>query len=234
MRSPLFRTVNAASGEGFRLRLACDKLSHLTVKSITVTEFDQSCGIKHTQTALPLPLSRNEAVPAGEKPTFEACISRLPQEARQGIIALDVYLKSLKLFRFKRQLEKNGNKITYVSPDFGFSYAIYLSNELFAHSLQWYLITSGPPETWHRKDDRMEAMISRLQETNPPLALRLFDQLDDCVGCYPRCLARTAYQFNGKRRQSCHGKLFFSMNQAGFEDVRTVIEAIRQLTLVQA
>jgi hypothetical protein len=135
----------------------------------------------------------------------------------------------LKALKFKRQIEKNGNKIAYVASDFGFSYAIYLSNDIFDHSLQWYLITSGKPETWHRKADRMEETLSRLADTSPDFAERMFSNLDDCTGCYANCLARTKYQYRGKSKAVCHGKLKFKMSPSGFEDVRTMVDAINQL-----
>ena len=226
MKSPLFKEINSPDGEGFELKIACDKLVQLCIQSVTVTEYEDSCRIVHTGAELPPPITRNEAVQAGEKPAFESCISRLPVPIQQEILAMDAFLKSLKMFKFKRQLEKNGNKITYVAPDFGFSYAIYLSNELFSHSLQWYLITNGKPETWHRKDNRMEDTLNDLGETDSTFARRMFMNLDDCVGCYSHCLAKTRYAYEGKAKLACHGKLKFNMNVSGFHDARRFIDAI--------
>jgi hypothetical protein len=131
--------------------------------------------------------------------------------------------------KFKRQIEKNGNKITYVASDYGVSYAIYLSNDIFDHSLQWYIITSGKPDTWHRKADRMEETLNRLANTSPDFAERMFHNLDDCVGCGKNCLAKTQYRLHEKRKMVCHGKLKFTMSVSGFEDVRVFISTINQL-----
>jgi len=131
--------------------------------------------------------------------------------------------------KFKRQIEKNGNKITYVASDFGFSYAIYLSNDIFDHSLQWYIITNGKPESWHRKADMMEETLNRLIHISPDFAERMFFNLDDCVGCYKNCLAKTPYHLIDKHKTVCHGKLKFKMNASGFEDVRTFIDEINYL-----
>ena len=229
MKSPLFREQNSSEGEGFTLKIACDKLNQLCIQSVAVTEYNDTCDILHTDAALPKPVIRNEAIAEGEKPTFESCISRLPTPIQNEILAMDAYLKSIKLFQFKRQLEKNGNKITYVASDFGFSYAIYLSNELFGHSLQWYMITNGKPETWHRKDNRMEDTLSYLQAIDPDFAGHMFSNLDDCVGCYPHCLAKTRYTYDGKTKMACHGKLKFTMHVSGFADVRRFIDAIAQV-----
>ena len=226
MKSPAFREMNQ---DGSELKIACDKLVNLCIKSISVTEYDDTCGILHSGKELPAAITKNEAAQAGEKPTFERCISLLPAHIQSEIVKTDGYLKSLKPLKFKRQIEKNGNKITYVASDDGFSYAIYLSNDIFDHSLQWYLITNGRPETWHRKADRMEDTLNSLARTSPELAKRMFFNLDDCVGCYKDCLARTRYRFNDKRKASCHGKLKFKMSASGFEDVRAFVGEINRL-----
>lgn len=226
MKASLFKDMNA---EGFEFKIACDKLVNTYIKSVCITQYSDTCGIVHSGVELPAAIKKNEAITPGEKPSFEKCISLLPAAIQSEIYGIDEYLKSLKLLKFKRQLEKNGNKITYVASDYGFSYAIYLSNELFDHSLQWYLITNGTPDTWHRKADRMEEILYRLSATSPEFAERMFNNLDDCVGCYKNCLARTRYVFCNKQKMACHGKLKFQMNTSGFEDVRTFLHEIDEL-----
>lgn len=208
MKSPAFSEMNK---DGFELKIACDKLVNLCVKSVSITEYDDTCGIFHSGAELPTAIMKNEAAAPGEKPTFEKCISLLPAYIRSEIVKTDEYLKSLKLLKFKRQIEKNGNKITYVASDYGFSYAIYLSNDIFDHSLQWYIITNGKPETWHRKADMMEETLNRLFNTSPDFAERMFYNMDDCVGCYKNCLAKTRYGLRDKYKPVCHGKLKFRM-----------------------
>lgn len=225
MKPAALREMN---GEGLTLAIACDKLTNLCIASLHITEYDKTCGIVRAGAELPLALTRNEAVPPDEKPSFETCISRLPAHIRDEIMKTDRYLKGSAI-KFKRQLEKNGNKITYVAPDHGFSYAIYVSNDLFDHSLQWYIITGGKPETWHRKADRMEETLDLLDRIDPEFARRMFFSLDDCVGCYPNCLARTRYRFGNGQKTVCHGKLKFTMNPAGFEDARRFIDAVGRI-----
>lgn len=227
MKSPAFSEMNK---DGFELKIACDKLVNLCIKSVSITEYDDTCGISHSAEELPEAVMKNEAIASGEKPTFEKCISLLPSDIRSEIVKTEEYLKSLKSLKFKRQIEKNGNKVTYVASDYGFSYAIYLSNDIFDHSLQWYLITNGKPETWHRKADMMEKTLNSLATTWPDFAARMFYSLEDCVGCYKNCLARTRYRFYDKHKAVCHGKLKFRMGISGFEDVRVFIEEINRLT----
>lgn len=226
MKSPELAEVNNA---GFELKIACDKLVNLCIKSISITEYDDNCGIIHSGMELPAALTKNNFTASDEKPTFEKCISLLPANIQGEIVKIDEYLRSLKRFKFKRQIEKNGNKITYVASDYGFSYAIYLSNDLFDHSLQWYIVMNGKPETWHRKADLMEETLNRLASEAPDFAERMFFGLDDCVGCYKNCLAKTRYQLHDKQKNVCHGKLKFKMSASGFEDVRTFIEEIHRI-----
>jgi hypothetical protein len=226
MKSPAFSEMNQ---DGFELKIACDKLVNLCIKLLSITEYDDTCGIIPSGVELPAAITKNDVVAPGEKPIFEKCISLLTEQIHNEIVKMDEYLKSLKTFKFKRQIEKNGNKITYVASDYGFSYAIYLSNDIFDHSLQWYLITNGKSETWHRKADRMEEVLNRLANTSPNFAERMFYSLEDCVGCYKDCLAKTQYRLHEKHKTVCHGKLKFRMNASGFEDVRAFIEEINRL-----
>lgn len=226
MKSPLFSGMNE---DGFELKIACDKLVNMCIKSVSITEYPDTCGIIHSEAELPAAVMRNEAVAPGEKPSFAKCISLLPADIQGEIVKTDEFLKSLKRLKFKRQIEKNGNKITYVASEAGLSYAIYLSNDIFDHSLQWYLITSGKPETWHRKADRMEETLNRLADKSSDLAERMFMNLADCVGCYQNCLAKTRYKLREKQKTVCHGKLKFRMSASGFQDVRTVIAEIECL-----
>lgn len=226
MKAPAFSEMNM---DGFELKIACDKLANLCIKSVSITEYDDTCGIFHSGIELPTAITKNKAIAPGEKPTFEKCISLLPIYIQSKIVEIDEYLRSLSPLKFKRLIEKNGNKITYVASDYGFSYAIYLSNDIFDHSLQWYFITNGKPETWHRKSDMMDEILNRISHVAPDFAERMFYNLDDCVGCYKNCLAKTQYHLHDKCKVVCHGKLKFKMSTSGFEDVHTFIEEISHL-----
>jgi hypothetical protein len=226
MKSPEFSGMNK---DGFELKIACDKLVDLCIASISITEFNDTCGIIHPGTELPSGVMKNNAIAPEENPAFEKCISLLPAYIQSEILKIDEYLRMLRPLKFKRQLEKNGNKITYVSSNYGLSYAIYLSNDIFDHSLQWYIITNGKPETWHRKADMMEDTLKSLADKSPDFAERMFSNLGDCVGCYQNCLAKTQYQLQDKHKTACHGKLKFKMSASGFEDARAFIDEVNHL-----
>lgn len=217
--------------EGFEFKIACDKMVNLWIKSVQITEYESSMGIIRQESELPLAVTVNNVLKPDERLTFEQSISLLPESFRDEIIELDKYLKAQKIFKITRKIEKNGSKITYVSSEYGFSYAIYLSNDTFNHSLQWYIITSGKPDTWHRKADYMEDTLNSLAIKTPEFAERMFFGLDDCVGCYNKCLARTRYQYKDKQKYVCHGKLMFNMSISGFEDVRAFVEEIKGIVL---
>jgi len=226
MKSPVFSEMNK---DGYEIKIACDKLVNLCIKSVSITQYNDTCEIFHPGVELPAALTKNNAITSGEKPAFDKCISLLPVYIQSEIVKIDEYIRTLRPVKFKRHIEKNGNKITYVASDYGFSYAIYLSNDFFDHSLQWYIITNGKPETWHRKADMMEETLNSLALKMPDFAERMFYSLDECVGCYKVCLAKTKYQFHDKQKNVCHGKLKFKMSASGFEDVRAFIREISQL-----
>lgn len=226
------RDFNEKNSFGFPFKITCDKLVNACIKSLYITEYSDCCNIHHSNEDLPLPRIRNEGIESGEKPSFEQCISLLPKVIQDEIIRTEQFLKSCKKLKFKRVLEKNGNKITYVSSDYGMSYSIYLSNEIFDHSIQWYLITKGKPETWHRKADYMEEVLGHFQASSPDFAKRLFHSFEDCVGCYQNiCLAKTQYRLGEKKKIVCHGKLKFRISESGFEEVRTFINEVNNLIL---
>lgn len=221
------KVLSESNRTGFEFGLGCDKLVNLVIESVSITQHQDTCGIVHSDQALPTPIMGNQCFNELEKPTFEKCLSLLSPDIQDEIVRIDKYLKGFEEIKFKRQIEKHGNKITYIAADYGFSYAIYLSNDIFDHSLQWYIITNGKPDTWHRKADMMEELLDRLSKKMPDFAERMFSNLDDCVGCYPHCLAKTKYQLNGNVRLACHGKLKFTMNRSGFDDLRLMIEEIK-------
>lgn len=119
-------------------------------------------------------------------------------------------------------------KITYLASEYGFSYAIYPSNDVMRHSLSWYIITSSKPENWHRKADRMEETLKKLAITSPETAERMFLNLKECVGCC-KCAVKTLYEFDGKKKLTCHGIAELKMCISDFEDVRTFVNTVNGL-----
>lgn len=227
MKSELFKEHNEI---GFMVKIACNKRTNLILESLSITEYDKMAEITHTNKNLPKPITRNEAVEPEQKPKIETCISFLSNEIRSEIFRTDDFLRSLTPMTFKRKIEKYGNKITYLASEFGFSYALYPSNDIMYHSLSWYIITSSKPEFWHRKADMMEATLNKLGKTSPEFAEKMFLNLRECIGC-SKCKVKTLYEFKGKKKLSCHGIMEFKMCVSDFEDVRAFIYALNELLI---
>ena len=226
MKSKQFEQCNQ---NGFIFKIACTKRTNLVIESLKITEFDGTVEILHKDVPLPKPITTNVAVNLEGKPTFESCISLLPKEIQEEIIKTDSFLRSLKPLKFKRQIEKHGNKITYLASDYGFSYSLYPSNDVMHHSLWWYIITGCKPEFWQRKADMMEVVLNKLADTSEEFAERMFNNLKECIACREGCTVRTLYEHKDKKKLTCHGLMEFKMCASDFEEARSFISTINKL-----
>ena len=158
---------------------------------------------------------------SGVKSRFDEFMSTLPEEFRNEIIETDSFLKSLRPLKFKRSIDKFGNKITYVASDFGVSYAFRVASDQHSHELNWYIVYNGKPETWHRKADYMEEILIEISKSNLQLAERIFSSLLECNDCHgEKCLAKTLYAFNGNKKLTCHGRVTLGICRDDFNDAR--------------
>lgn len=227
MRDPALAAMNA---EGFALQMATAKGTHARVRNIVVTEDPEPVMLKGQETP---PMKEAANLPPGrdktKRPTYEACIAQLPDDVRARVNDMDAFLRGLRPVKFRREIEKNGNKISYIASAHGFSYAVHPSGDYLCHTLQWYHVMQGKPETWHVKADHMIEVLERISEADPALADRLFGRLHDCVGCGPGCLARRPYAFKGRQAVACHGKLWLTQRPEDFADVRALIETLGAL-----
>lgn len=221
------KNLNELNAQGFSISLAVTKLSTLKIKTITVTGYDDHVPVlrgvfDNTRPQPPLV--------EGTKPTFESVISGLPQGLRDELMKTDSFLTALRPLKFKRVVDKNGGKITYVASDFGVSYIFNVYGTQLSHHFGWYVVYNGKPETWHRKADYMEEVLAEIAKSDLPLAERLFFALNDCVGCYgPGCHAKTLYTLNGKKRLSCHGRVPLRMCPEDFQDAREFFSHVNAL-----
>ena len=237
MKSSAFPALNAA---GFPVRLTCYKRTEVVLHSFTVAESEADIETVE-QGYMPEPVMSNIALRPGDKPsyenvvaslggkpTFDAMIADLPGDIRAKVLEIDGYLRSYKPIKFKRTLEKNGNKVTYVASEAGLSYAIYLSRDLLTHSLQWYILTNSRENWGKRVANDLVTTLEKLSAEDAAFADHIFSCLQDCAGCGgPSCVARSSYTFHGKTTQSCHGKIEFKMSVTEFDDVLRLIQAVR-------
>ena len=235
MKSALFPELNAA---GFTLRLTGDKRTDVMLHSIEVTESDIDFKIAQ-QEHMPDPIASNIPVPAGvkpsyenivatlgRKPTFEDVIAGLPVDIRAKVIEVDTFLRSYKPLKFRRTIERNGNKISYVAADEGFSYHIRPSRDLLTHDFCWYILTNSRENWGKRKGNRLVETLDKLSADDPAFAARIFSYSRDCLGCFPKCACQTLYTFEGKKRLTCHGSFRFKASLSEFDDVMQFIKAI--------
>jgi len=230
-KRPYMKKTNAGNFSelnlvGFELGLAVTKHSTLSIREITVSEFDED-----------IPITRGSYVPHDPKapkpekikPTYDSVISKLSPQFQNEARKMDTFFKSLRPMKFKRVLDKGGSKITYVASDFGISYLIVASGAESYHRFCWYIVYSGPVETWHRRADYMEEVLTEINKSDTHLAQRIFDRLVDCSGCYSKGLCKTLYQFNGEKKLNCHGNVLLRMNLDDFSDVREFFRYLNAL-----
>jgi hypothetical protein len=213
-RQPYMKAENIGELE---IRLAVSKRSVLEIKNIAVTQYDENAPVTRGTFTEKKPQPPDKSI----KHTFESIVSTLPQEFSDEIIETDKFLKSLRSLKFKRVIEKNGTKITYIASDYGISYTIRASGAESSHDFGWYIITAGKPETWHRKADYMVQILAEIAKTDQPLAERIFNSISDCAFCAPQNnICMTPYSFNGKKRVACHGRVTLRMCRDDFNDAR--------------
>lgn len=221
------KSLNEINAEGFAIGLAVSKLSTLSIKAVTITEFDDHAPVERGAFQM---ITSQSTPTENQKPTFDSVISGLPLEIQDEISKSDAFLTSLRPLKFKRNIDKNGYKITYVASDFGVSYAFNVYGSQLSHHFGWYIVYNGKPETWHRRANHMEEALIESANSDLKLAERIFYALNDCVGCYgPNCLAKTLYTFNGKKCLSCHGRVLLRMCHDDFHDAREFFRHVNAL-----
>ena len=231
MKSHMLAEMNNG---GFTIKICCDKNVDMVIKSIKVTEYVGMAIILRPLT-YETKTASSESVREAVAPSVGGCISGLPRDIASEVESLDEWLRSLRPLKFSRRVEKDCNKITYVASGYGFSYAIYPSDDVLYHQMQWYIVTNKKPELWARKDDRMEDVLKYIAISDPEYAGRMYGNLYECVnGRAGRCLAKTGYSFDGKRKITCHGAIRLKMSASDFNDARRFIGAFNDMLLEES
>lgn len=208
---------------GVKIGFEIAKLSKLYVSDIELTELkaDEPLARPEPYCSAEYAVDMGYDIEVSGKPAFEGFISRFRDAVKDEIIKTDAVFKSLKTLKFKRTVDPRGNKLTYTASDYGVSYIIRCANGVAWQSFSFYVVTAGPAATWHRKADYMEEVLQEIGSTNPALAERIFNALNDCVGCYgSRCIVKTPYSYGGKCKLACHGVVMLQLCHEDFEDVR--------------
>ena len=225
MKSADFVRLNE---DGFSLKIAADKHVRLCVSGLTVTEFDGG-------ELAPIPLEGEcpqqiLAIDKKVKPDFEECISQLSPELAAEIRVTNDYLLSAKDLKIKRKIEGDSRacKINYVSAH-GFSYAIHVGENAMNHFFWWYMVSNYTFESklMGRKNNLTAEMFAEIAKSSPDIAAKLFSYYDECKACGTGCAVKTIYEFDGKKKAVCHGKMNMNMRMETHGEARLMLEAIR-------
>lgn len=217
--------------DGLNVALAADKRTQVTLKSFTVTVYDE-------EPATPAQKSATQPAPTlspADKPTVAECVQRLAPQLQAEVLRTDEYLLKhmKKSLRLKRTIEGGFPccRITYVSP-FGFRYKVHVSDTYVWHDICWIAYnTNREREKFGglRKADYTVDVLEQLAKEVPAFGDAMFDRMKECTGCYYNfggCMGRQKYIYQGKTKVSCGGKLEFNMTPSDFADARKVIAAI--------
>ena len=222
MKSARFPELNAA---GFTLRLSASKRTEVTIHQFSVTESDTDFEITK-QDSMPEPITGNIQLEKGEKPTFEATIAGLPGDIQNKINEIDAFLRSYKPIKFKRSIEKHGNKITYLASNAGVSYMILPSRNVMRHIFGAYLLWNSRENLGKHNALPFENALNQLAQTDPGFTARVLTYVNECTKCHEKCLCCVYYNVQGKTHPVCHGKFEFKMAVSEFDDVMQLIQAI--------
>ena len=223
MKSARFTELNTA---GFPLRLSAAKRTQVTIHQFNVTESKTDFDIvKHD--FMPKPITENIDIPKDAKPTFDAVIAGLPGDIRDKIIEIDTFLRSYKLIKFRRSVEKYGNKITYLASDAGISYTINPSRDVMHHTFGAYLLWNRKVNLGQHNAVPLENALNRLAKIDPEFIDRILSYINECTGCNSNCICAVSYKVQGKTSVACHGKFTFKMALSEFDDVIRLIQAIK-------
>ncbi|MCL2557246.1 MAG: hypothetical protein FWE09_02080 [Treponema sp.] len=160
---------------------------------------------------------------------FEIALADAPGEIRNDIIEMDAYLRQLRPLKFKRSIDKTGNRIAYASPDFGISYAIRASDAQPSQDFGWYFLHDRQSKKWYRKTDYFEETLVEIAKTAPKSARRIFDAINECSSCKGDPCSAIAYEHEGRRRLACYGRIRLGINREDLGCARLFFEHLNDL-----
>ena len=216
---------NTEFNDGFGFQIACRKRAEVIIKSLKVTEYIDEPDFE----VLPKKdLIYAPSLTPTDKPAFEDCIKDLTPELKDCLFEIVNHLKGLK---FKRKIEGGypESKITYFIPKV-VSYQIKISHHLLWHRttamLGFYVNNSG------ERSDEFNARF--LKKIKPELAEEIFDRMYDfhCGSCRGNhtCTHFNLTEYNGRKKNNCQHIIEFKMIKSDFDDVKTVIGAILDIS----
>ena len=177
----------------------------LTIKSLAITEYeDDEPDLPEELTGLP------------ELSIFDHFVNGLPSAVHDEMHELDKFLlDDMKgAIKFRKSI-KNGN-LTYQSPC-GFRV------EVFEYGAGGSFITCWAKNP--KKPDYTNAIILKIAESLPDFAEKIFTLISGCEVHDRGCNRTVIYEFMGKSKVSCSGRMNIKMDPTGFEDLKKFIIA---------
>jgi len=188
--------------------------TRLSIKSFSITEYEDD------EPDIPAELSD-----LPELSGFELFVRGLPSAVQGEMFKMDDFLLNdmKSSMRFRRSINKNGH-LTYES-SCGFRYEI----KEYGAGLTFMTCWVKTP----KKPDYTNEIITKLAESSPELAEKIFAKIHGCEVHSRGCPRMVMYEFMGKAKQSCCGRMNIKMDSSGFDDLRRFIEAASEVVVAK-
>jgi len=217
MKSAAFPDMNAA---GLSLRLSAHKRTTVRLHRFNVTESASEIEINQME-SVPVPCWTKP-----EKPTFESIIGELPENIQAKVTDTDHFLQTFKPFKFKRTIDKNGGKITYLASEAGVSYMVLVHHDVMRHTFGSYLLWNSKDNLGEHNAKPLNDAFNKLSAEDSDFVSRMLSYKADCTGCSPNCICRVTYAVQGTAYAACHGKIEFQMVPSEFDDVMRLVQVM--------
>ena len=200
----------AELAEGLAFSICGGTHTKLTIKSLTITEYD------HDEPNIPSELSN-----LPELTPFELYVNGLPPELHDEMHKTDAFLMNdmKSSLKFKRTIDEHGH-LTYQAPC-GLQYGMTYFGAWERHGTHW--VQSA------KKPDQTSAVLAKLAESSPTLADALFSNISICSPHARECKRRTTITYKGTSRQVCRGAISLPWSPSGFEDLRELVAAASEI-----
>jgi hypothetical protein len=191
------------AADGLALAVCGGTHTQLSIKSITVTEYDDD------EPEIPAEIP---GIPASSP--FELYVRGLPPELHDEVFKTDAFfMDEIKnTMKFKRSIDKHGH-LSYKTPG-GFHYEIREYGALGWHRAHFI-----------KKPEYTGRVLDKIAESSPDLADRLFAELQACDPHARECARRTPVVFKGAEKSTCAGNMNFRWSPEGFGDLRRAVAA---------
>jgi len=165
--------------------------------------------------------------------SYQTMLDSMPTQLQNEASDMDAFIKSLRPLKFKRSVDKK--KINYVCADYGISYAIFPDSTRLSYepsqTFGWYYLCDRETKEWYRKTDYFVQTLTAIGKNDPQAAKRIFSTADSCLSCKGNPCSAIGYHYDGEDKLACYGRMVFSLDKVGFEDVRLFFRHLNTLMM---